>query len=444
LQPASGQPSDPASVQDDEEPDSAPAAPKTPETEAAPDKSDGAGRQLSAAGQLALGESDLALTAMLLAQAQEEREKENSTTAASEDADPSDAAPPDAALPDAALPDTTPSDAAAQPETPSDDSATPDKSEPTTSSEETSGEGDAGEVSAATVPATAVALVGGTRVPLRFGQPIGYGPLREMIEAQLAKSDMKDVVFDVRNREYRFGSDRTFKDWTLEIAAEPEQLEPVLKGIQDQLAATPYFPSSNEIGGKVAGDTQVMALVALLASFVGIVIYVWIRFQNVAFGLAGLLALLHDVFITVSCLAISAYIADPLSFLLVDQFKISLPVVAALLTIVGFSINDTIVIFDRIREVRGKSPDLTEAMINLSINQTLSRTLLTSGTVLIASIILYIVGGQGIHAFAFAMVVGVVAGTYSTIYIAAPALLWMRRSAAAISPKAAQPAATVR
>ena len=84
--------------------------------------------------------------------------------------------------------------------------------------------------------------------------------------------------------------------------------------------------------------------------------------------------------------------------LLVDPFKISLAVVAALLTIVGFSINDTIVIFDRIREVRGKSPELTEEMINLSVNQTLSRTILTSGTVFIASIILYVVGGPGIHA----------------------------------------------
>src|SRR3990172_6095927 len=106
--------------------------------------------------------------------------------------------------------------------------------------------------------------------------------------------------------------------------------------------------------------------------------------------------------------------------MLTDPFKISLAVVAALLTIVGFSINDTIVVFDRIREVRGKSPDLTPEMINLSVNMTLSRTLLTSGTVLIASVILYLVGGPGIHAFGYAMVVGVVAGTYSSIYIAAP------------------------
>ena len=113
--------------------------------------------------------------------------------------------------------------------------------------------------------------------------------------------------------------------------------------------------------------------------------------------------------------------------MLVDPFKISLAVVAALLTIVGFSINDTIVVFDRIREVRGKSPDLTEEMINLSVNATLSRTLLTSGTVFIASVILYFVGGPGIHAFAYSMVIGVIAGTFSSVYIAAPVLLWMKK-----------------
>jgi len=139
----------------------------------------------------------------------------------------------------------------------------------------------------------------------------------------------------------------------------------------------------------------------------------------------------------------SYYLSPYLGFLLVDPFKISLAVVAALLTIVGFSINDTIVVFDRIREVRGKSPDLTEDMINLSVNATLSRTLLTSGTVMIASVILYFVGGPGIHAFAYSMVVGVIAGTYSSVYIAAPVLLWMKKPSGG-SPKpseAVQPAA---
>jgi SecD/SecF fusion protein len=139
-------------------------------------------------------------------------------------------------------------------------------------------------------------------------------------------------------------------------------------------------------------------------------------------------ALIHDVFITVAALAISAYVAQYLGFLLVDPFKISLNVVAAILTICGYSISDTIVIFDRIREVRGKSPDLTREIINMSVNQTLSRTVLTVFTVLLVTLILYISGGQAIHAFAFTMLVGLISGTYSSVYIAAPCLLWMRSS----------------
>src|SRR5205823_4862655 len=103
--------------------------------------------------------------------------------------------------------------------------------------------------------------------------------------------------------------------------------------------------------------------------------------------------------------------------------KIDLPTVAALLTLVGYSVNDTIVVFDRIREVRGKNPLLTPAMINDSVNQTLSRTLLTSFITWLVVFVLYVWGGEGVHLFAFVMVVGVVVGTYSSIYIASPLLL---------------------
>src|SRR5207237_9964622 len=109
--------------------------------------------------------------------------------------------------------------------------------------------------------------------------------------------------------------------------------------------------------------------------------------------------------------------------LLIQDFKIDLPAVAALLTLVGYSVNDTIVVFDRIREVRGKNPELTPQMINDSVNQTLSRTLLTSFATWLVVIVLYIWGVQGVHLFAFVMVVGVVVGTYSSIYIASPLLL---------------------
>jgi SecD/SecF fusion protein len=107
----------------------------------------------------------------------------------------------------------------------------------------------------------------------------------------------------------------------------------------------------------------------------------------------------------------------------IQDFKIDLPSVAALLTLVGYSVNDTIVVFDRIREVRGKNPALTPQMINDSVNQTLSRTVLTSFATWLVVFVLYVIGGEGVHLFAFVMVVGVVVGTYSSIYIASPLLL---------------------
>src|SRR5262249_10302259 len=102
---------------------------------------------------------------------------------------------------------------------------------------------------------------------------------------------------------------------------------------------------------------------------------------------------------------------------------IDLPAVAALLTLIGYSVSDTIVVFDRIREVRGKNPELTPEMINDSVNQTLSRTLLTAFSVFLVVLVLYIRGGEGIHLFSFVMVVGVIIGTYSSIYVASPLLL---------------------
>src|SRR5262249_15825932 len=140
----------------------------------------------------------------------------------------------------------------------------------------------------------------------------------------------------------------------------------------------------------------------------------------------AIVATVHDVLITVAGVALSYYLAGALGFLLVDPFKISLNVVAALLTIVGYSISDTIVIFDRIPQLPAKSPDLPAEMINKGVNQTLSRTVLTLFTVLLVTVILYIAGGQAIHAFAFTMLIGLISGTYSSVYIAAPCLLWLK------------------
>ena len=136
--------------------------------------------------------------------------------------------------------------------------------------------------------------------------------------------------------------------------------------------------------------------------------------------------MVHDVLITLGVIAVSYWLAmiPGLSTLLqIDQFKIDLPIVAAFLTLIGFSTNDTVVIFDRIREIKGKTPHLTNKMVNDAINQTLSRTILTSFTAWLVVVILYFFGGEGLHGFAFALVVGFLSGTYSTVYIATPILI---------------------
>ena len=161
-------------------------------------------------------------------------------------------------------------------------------------------------------------------------------------------------------------------------------------------------------------------------------------------GIAAVVALAHDTLIMLGGIAVSYWLVGALGFAGVEQFKISLPVVAAFLTLIGYSVNDTIVIFDRVREIRGKSPHLTRQMLNDAVNLTMSRTILTSGTVFIVVVVLYFFGGPGIHAFAFSLVIGVISGTYSTVFIASPLLLWMfnREQATAAAGKLESRAAT--
>src|SRR5262249_49670623 len=153
--------------------------------------------------------------------------------------------------------------------------------------------------------------------------------------------------------------------------------------------------------------------------------YLWFRFGNWTFGAAAVLCLVHDLFFTLGMIAGAHFVYDTAfgRALGLSDFKIDLPAVAAPLTLVGYSVSDTILGFHRIPEVRGKNPELTPQMINDSVNQTLSRTLLTAFSVWLVVIVLYIFGGEGVHLFAFVMVVGVIVGTYSSIYIASPLLL---------------------
>ncbi len=181
---------------------------------------------------------------------------------------------------------------------------------------------------------------------------------------------------------------------------------------------------------------------AILASWAAILLYLWFRFGNWTFGAATVLCLIHDLFFTLGIIAACHYLHGTWlgNLLQISDFKIDLPAIAALLTLVGYSVNDTIVVFDRIREVRGKNPMLTPAMINDSVNQTLSRTILASMTVWLVVIVLYFFGGEGVHLFAFVMIVGVIVGTYSSIYIASPLLLDLRRRLAH-RPRSRSPAA---
>jgi SecD/SecF fusion protein len=277
----------------------------------------------------------------------------------------------------------------------------------------------------------------GTAIPLAFNQGDGFGKedgvshdsLLARISDLLAARGNKGVAPTLDNPDYLPGSGVAFKDWTLRLGLPEADALAVAKELQQKLDAEPLFPLANKIGGAVAGDLQSKAIVATLVSLLGIIAYVWFRFQSVNFGLAAVVALIHDVLVTIAAIAASSWLVANVpalaSFLKIESFQISLTIVAALITIIGYSLNDTIVIFDRIREVRGKSPKLTEEMINKSVNQTLARTILTSLTVLIVVVVLYLFGGPGIHGFAFAMVVGVIAGTYSTVFIASPVLLWL-------------------
>ena len=272
-----------------------------------------------------------------------------------------------------------------------------------------------------------------TAVELDFPQKINQVTLQETIEQAFKRAGHEGVAFELTSPGMQTRK-KPYRTWSLSTSLAPEDTRKVLEQVAGQLASTPIYLSANSIGGKVAGNTKVTAVYALLASLVMIVAYVWLRFQNVAFGLAAVVALLHDVLVTIACIALSVYVAPYLGWALVDDFKISLDVVAALLTIVGFSINDTIVIFDRMREIRGKSSTVSAEMVDRAINQTLSRTILTSGTALLAAIILYCLGGQGIHAFAFAILIGIISGTYSTIVIASPIVLWLQGSVGNAAP----------
>jgi SecD/SecF fusion protein len=275
---------------------------------------------------------------------------------------------------------------------------------------------------------------GGTQAELHFGLAIDHTQAESIIVGALKQQNLtpENVRMEISGDGFIEGDSSTahlpLKVWNIRISLPREQADKVFDAAVKKLASEPFFPASNAIGAAVAGSTRLQAIYAIIASWALIILYLWIRFQGVGFGLAAVIALIHDVLVMLGGLAFSYWLAripGVSEFLLIEPFKINLPIIAAFLTIIGYSVNDTIVVFDRIREIRGKDPNLTRKMVNDATNQTLSRTIITSLTVFIVVVVLYIFGGQPLRGFSFGLTIGVITGTYSSIYIAAPILLWL-------------------
>jgi len=284
---------------------------------------------------------------------------------------------------------------------------------------------------------------------LSFSDFASPGQMKSLLEAEFRKLDPKDLQpielvgvtsDDTSLKELldtmpdkKFEKEGRYKLMKLTVneSAAPlvpaNELKNILLTTKAAFEARPQPERLENFDSQLAAKTQESAMKAIALSWAAILIYLWFRFGNWTFGLAAVACLIHDLFFTLGIIAFCHYIhqwAPGFATTLgLHDFKIDLPAIAALLTLVGYSVNDTIVVFDRIREVRGKNPELTPQMINDSVNQTLSRTLLTAFSVFLVAIVLYIWGGEGVHLFAFVMVVGVIIGTYSSIYVASPLLL---------------------
>jgi preprotein translocase subunit SecF len=235
--------------------------------------------------------------------------------------------------------------------------------------------------------------------------PLGLRAEQSLDEAGRRYDEHAERIVDYRIRQGGLISDM----------AELQQVNlpgPVVTSLRENSFLGSFTVISVEsVGPKVGREMQVRARDAIVFSLLGMLAYIAIRFRPI-FGLAGVMALFHDVFIT-------------LGFFAITQKEISLNVVAALLTLVGYSINDTIVIFDRVREnTRLMRRADMKSILNTSVNQTLNRTVLTSGMTFLAVLSLYLFGGDVLDGFSFALVVGIIIGSYSTLAIASPIVLW--------------------
>ncbi|MEM7774153.1 MAG: protein translocase subunit SecF [Pseudomonadota bacterium] len=249
---------------------------------------------------------------------------------------------------------------------------------------------------------------------LNYGVDFKGGTMIEL-RAKSGNADIPDLrtrvgglgLGDVQIQE--FGDPRDVLIRVEQQAGGETSQQEALRKIQEVVSADYDQRRVEVVGPAVSGELRLTGLIAVLAAIVAIILYIWLRFEW-QFAIGAVLALTHDVLITMGLFAVL-------------QLEFDLSIVAALLTILGYSVNDTVVVADRIREnLRKYKRMVLPDLLNRSINETLSRTLMTSGTTLIVLMALYLFGGEVIRNFAFAMLFGVVIGTYSSIFIAAPVL----------------------
>jgi preprotein translocase subunit SecF len=262
---------------------------------------------------------------------------------------------------------------------------------------------------------------GGTLMVIRFEQPVSESVVRSAIES---------VPGDKVVQPY---GDTSQREWLIRLPQDESgdldrAGQAVAAALERANVGKPEVLQRDAVGPVVGRDLQLKGIYATLASILGITAYIALRFRF-AFAIGAIAATFHDILVT-------------LAFLAFFNYDLSLNIVAALLTITGYSVNDTIVIFDRVREnLRGMRRESLEAVVNKSVNQTLSRTIITAGTTFLAVLSLYLFGGEVLEGFAFTMLVGIISGTYSTVFIAAAiAIILSGKQAKARATTTARPA----
>ena len=247
---------------------------------------------------------------------------------------------------------------------------------------------------------------------LNYGIDFKGGTLIELRSNNIEVSSIRDVLKNMNLGDInvkKFGQEGDYLIKVEQTGDNNKLIPKIKKNLSDNLTSEVNFRRVENVGPKVSAELLQSGIIAISLSLAAMLFYIWIRFEW-QFSIGSIIALFHDVIITLGIFSILS-------------LEINLSIIAAVLTIVGYSMNDTVVIYDRIRENLGKYHRLTISDIaNLSINETLARTIITSVTTLLALVSILILGGEILRGFSFAMILGVLIGTYSSIFVASPIL----------------------